>query len=228
MIGRPAVRNRRAARDPVVRAGISIAALGLPLLWSNVMLPRMALGLRARTVANAGFATAYGLAFDARPNWRSARGLRWGAGAAAVVTAGYAAAVAIPPLRRRLAEFADRAPEVPLAEWVTIHIPLGTVYTEELIFRATLDPLLDTTVGPAGKWLTATTFGLWHIAPARAAGDSVPASVAATATGGLILSWLRRRADSATAPALLHLALNAGGAVAPHLARSYRSSDRPQ
>ncbi|WP_246011508.1 CPBP family intramembrane glutamic endopeptidase [Nocardia mexicana] len=196
--------------------------MSVPLAWSNVVLPRLGVGLRGRTVANVAFAAAYATAFGARPNWCSRRGLRWGAAAAATITSGYAAALAIPPLRRRLAEFADRAPEVPLAEWAAIHIPLGTVYSEELVFRATLDPLLGTTLGPAGKWLSAATFGLWHVHPARAAGDNVPASVAATATGGLLLSWLRRHTDSATAPALLHLALNAGGAVAPHLARACR------
>ncbi|GAB2715736.1 hypothetical protein GCM10027089_44880 [Nocardia thraciensis] len=171
-----------------------------------------------RTVANATFATAYAATFGARPNWCSGRGWRWGAGAAALVTAGYAAAVAVPPLRRRLAEFAVRGPEVPLAEWAAVHIPVGTVYSEELIFRATLDPLLDTAAGSAGKWLGAATFGLWHIAPARAAGDNVAASVAFTTAGALVLSRLRRHTASTTAPALLHLALNVGGALTPHLA----------
>lgn len=188
--------------------------MGLPLLWSNVLLPRLALGIRSRTAANATFATAYSLAFDGRPNWLSRRGFRWGAGAGALVGAGYVAALAIPPLRARITTFTDRAPEVPLAEWVLIHIPLGTVYSEELIFRATLDPLL----GPSGKYLGPFTFGLWHIHPARSAGDNLVASIAATTAAGTVFSWLRRHTASATAPALLHFALNAGGALAPHLA----------
>ncbi|MBB5913165.1 hypothetical protein BJY24_002032 [Nocardia transvalensis] len=176
--------------------------------------------MRGRTVANAAFATGYGITFGGRPNWGSGRGLRWGAGAAAVVVAGYGVALSIPALRSRLAGFADRAPEAPLAEWAVVHIPIGTVYSEELIFRGTLDPLLDDVAGSVGKWLGPLIFGLWHIHPARSAGDNVPASVAATAAGGLVLSWLRRRSGSATAPALLHLALNDGGALAPAAARA--------
>ncbi len=212
----------------MTRSVVSIAAVGLPLLWSNMLLPRSALGIRGRTAANVAFATVYGAAFGARPNWCSRRGLRWGAAAGTVVVAGYGAALAIPPLRRRLAGFAGRAPEVPLAEWAAVHIPLGTVYCEELIFRGTLDPLLDAAFGGSGKWFAAAAFGLWHVHPARSAGDSVPATVAATAAGGLILSWLRRRTVSATAPALLHLALNVGGSLAPLAARAQRRTlDQP-
>ncbi|MFD0361650.1 CPBP family intramembrane glutamic endopeptidase [Nocardia sp. GCM10030253] len=190
-----------------------------PLIWSNWLLPRLGLDMRGRTAANAGFATGYALVFDGRANWSSVRGLRYGLASASVVVAGYSAAVAIPEVRRRLRQFADRGPDVTPAEWIVVHIPIGTVYSEELIFRGTLDPLLDNTFGSrAGILLGASTFGLWHIQPARAAGDSVPATVAATALGGLVLGMLRRRTDSATAPALLHLAINAGGALAPRLA----------
>ncbi|MFI6042955.1 lysostaphin resistance A-like protein [Nocardia sp. NPDC051321] len=101
-----------------------------------------------------------------------------------------------------------------------MHIPIGTVYSEEMIFRATLDPLLDNTFGSRlGSVLGALTFGLWHIHPAHAAGDSVPVAIAATAAGGVALGWLRRRTGSVTAPALLHLVVNVGGAIAPRLAR---------
>ncbi|MEV6136072.1 CPBP family intramembrane glutamic endopeptidase [Nocardia sp. NPDC051990] len=194
-------------------------AVGIPLAWSNWVLPHLRLDLRGRTVANAGFATCYALVFRGRPNWLSARGLGYGLASAGVVVAGYGAAVAIPALRDRLGGFADRAPDVPLDEWVAVHIPIGTVYSEELVFRATLNPLLDNVFGPhGGVLLGAATFGLWHIHPARAAGDSVPATIAATAAGGLVFDLLRRRTDSATAPALLHFALNAGGALTPHLA----------
>ncbi|WP_245672311.1 CPBP family intramembrane glutamic endopeptidase [Nocardia anaemiae] len=192
------------------------------------MLPRLPLDLRGRTAANAGFATGYALAFRGRPNWLSARGLGYGLASASVVAAGYGAAVAIPALRERLGGFTDRAPDVPLEEWVWVHIPIGTVYSEELIFRATLDPLLDKTFGVrSGSLIGAATFGLWHIRPARAAGDSVPATIAATATAGLIFGFLRRRTESATAPALLHFAVNAGGAVAPRIAAAGSPSGRP-
>jgi len=203
----------------------TIVAMGVPLAWSNWVLPRLNLDLRGRTAANAGFATGYALAFRGRPNWLSARGLGYGLASASMVAAGYGAAVAMPAVRDRLGKFADRAPDVPLGEWVIAHIPVGTVYSEELIFRATLDPLLDNTFGPCGGSLIgAATFGLWHIHPARAAGDGVPASIAATAVGGLVFGLLRRRTQSATAPALLHFAVNAGGALAPHIAARLTSA----
>lgn len=207
------------------RVAKTAVAVSVLLAWSNWVLPRLRLDLRGRTAANAGFATGYALAFRGRPNWLSARGLGYGLAAAGVVTAGYGAAVAIPVLRDRLGGFADRAPDVPLDEWVAIHIPIGTVYSEELIFRATLNPLLDNVFGPCGgALLGAATFGLWHIRPARAAGDSVAATIAVTAAGGVVFDLLRRCTDSATAPALAHFALNAGGALAPHLAAAHSPS----
>ncbi|KZM68897.1 CPBP family intramembrane glutamic endopeptidase [Nocardia terpenica] len=197
-----------------------VVATALPLLWSNLLLPRLRLGMRGRTAATAAFATAYGLAFRARPHWHSPRGLRTGLRAAATITAGYAAALACPPLRAKLAEFAARPAEVTPAEWVTLHIPLGTVYSEELIFRATLDPLLARTTGRYANVLAPLAFGLWHITPARAAGDNPALAVATTTLGGAILTHLRHHAaDSTTAPALLHLALNVGGVIAPRIAR---------
>lgn len=197
----------------------AIAAVALPLLWSNRVLPGMNLDMRGRTAANMAFASAYATVFHGRPHWLSPRGWRGGLTAAAIVTSGYAAALAVPGIRERLAEIADRAPEVSDAEWVSVHIPLGTVYSEEMIFRATLSPILDDTAGRFGKWLSAATFGLWHVYPARANGDPIPGAVAATASAGFVLDELGRRTGSTTAPALLHLAINAGGALAPPLAR---------
>ncbi|WP_312884555.1 CPBP family intramembrane glutamic endopeptidase [Nocardia barduliensis] len=201
--------------------------MALPLLWNNAVLPRLGLGVRGRTAANAGFATAYALALRAEPGRYSVRGVRYGLLAASVVVAGYGVALTVPSLRRQLAELAVRGPEVSTAEWVAVHIPVGTVYSEELVFRGTLDPLLDNVFGPrTGVWLGAATFGLWHVAPARAVGDSVPATVAVTTAGGLVFGWLRRRTGGVVAPALLHLAMNAGGAIAPRVARRLEVSAR--
>ncbi len=208
-------------------------AVALPLIWSNAALPRLGLGVRGRTAANAGFATAYTLALRDEPvrcsvrGVRGVRGVRYGLLAASVVAAGYTVALAVPSLRWQLAELADRGPEVSTAEWAAVHIPVGTVYSEEVVFRGTLDPLLDTVFGTrAGILLGAVTFGLWHIAPARAVGDSVPATVAVTTAGGLVFGWLRRRTGGVVASALLHLAMNAGGAIAPRLARRLEASAR--
>ncbi|MFC8528319.1 CPBP family intramembrane glutamic endopeptidase [Nocardia sp. NPDC057227] len=158
------------------------------------------------------FATGYARVFAGEPRWGARPGWRLGLGAAAAVLAGYGAALALPPARRALAAAPDRAPGVAVAEWIGVHIPLGTVYTEELIFRGALDDI-------AGTPLAALTFGLWHIAPARAAGDPILPTIAATTAAGLVFGALRRRSGSATAPALLHYALNAGGALTPRLAR---------
>ncbi|MGW5375035.1 CPBP family intramembrane glutamic endopeptidase [Nocardia sp. NPDC003999] len=209
------------------RAVRTMAAVAVPLFWSNAVLPRLRLGIRGRTAANAGFATAYAVALRAEPGRWSKSGVRCGLLAASVVVAGYAAALAVPSLRWQLAELAERAPAVSTQEWVAVHIPLGTVYSEELVFRGTLDPMLDRLFGPrAGALVGATTFGLWHITPARAVGDSVPATVAVTTAGGLVFGLLRRRTAGTAAPALLHLAMNAGGAIAPRLARHFPGSAR--
>ncbi|MGV9412825.1 CPBP family intramembrane glutamic endopeptidase [Nocardia sp. NPDC003693] len=194
-------------------------AVGLPVVWSNAVLPALGLNVRGRTTANAVFATAYALALGGRPRWMSRRGLGAGAVAAGVVVGGYGAALAIPRVRRHLAELADRGPDVSAAEWTAVHIPIGTVYAEELVFRATLTPLLRERLGRPGKWLGALTFGLVHVRPARSAGDPVAATVGVTALAGVVLDHLYERTGSALAPALLHTAINAGGAALPIVAR---------
>ncbi|MFD4461909.1 CPBP family intramembrane glutamic endopeptidase [Nocardia sp. NPDC058480] len=194
-----------------------VAALILPLLWSNRVLPALDLPLRGRTAANVAFATGYTKLFRGNPNWLSPSGFRWGLSSAAVVLTGYAVALAIPSLRRLPLEIAARAPETSTLEWIALHIPVGTVLAEEAIFRGTLDPVLAESAG--APVISAIDFGLWHIQPARAAGDSVLPTILATTLAGLVFTELRRRSGSATAPALLHLAINAGGALAPAAAR---------
>ncbi|WP_410874292.1 CPBP family intramembrane glutamic endopeptidase [Nocardia sp. A7] len=196
-----------------------VVALGLPLLWSNSVLPALDLPLRGRTVANVAFAAGYTKVFCGNPNWLSRSGFRWGSGSAAIVLAGYAVALAVPSLRRLPLEVAVRAPETSTLEWIAVHIPVGTVLAEEAIFRGTLDPLLAESIGGPASAIGAVDFGLWHIHPAKAANDSIPLTILATTLAGLIFTELRRRSDSATAPALLHLAINAGGALAPAAAR---------
>ncbi|MFE3320420.1 CPBP family intramembrane glutamic endopeptidase [Nocardia sp. NPDC059195] len=194
-----------------------VAALILPPLWSNRVLPALDLPLRGRTAANVAFATGYTKLFRGNPNWLSPSGFRWGLSSAAVVLTGYAVALAIPSLRRLPLEIAVRAPETSTLEWIALHIPVGTVLAEEAIFRGTLDPVLADSVG--APVIGAIDFGLWHIQPARAAGDPVLPTILATTLAGLVFTELRRRSGSATAPALLHLAINAGGALAPTAAR---------
>lgn len=215
----------------------TLAAVLLPVLWNGWLLPRLRLGVRGRTVANATFATAYASGFGVRgchrqrkPDRRPGSGsqisseLLWGSALFCAVGAGYGVALVIAPARRALCALGTDGPEVGLLEWVGVHIPVGTVYAEELIFRCSLDTLLAETVGTHGIWLGAASFGLWHIGPARAAGDGVLAAVAATTVGGLALSWLRRRTGGVIAPASLHLAVNAGGAIASRAARPASAS----
>ncbi|WP_230596431.1 MULTISPECIES: CPBP family intramembrane glutamic endopeptidase [Nocardiaceae] len=177
--------------------------------WSTYLLPALGLDARRRAVANASFAV--GVAALSRTSAaelglrNTAAGLKWGAAAAAVPVLGSAVVAAVPALRRRV-----RPSEDELAEWVLFRIPVGTVVTEELLFRGVLDA--------ASPALSPIFFGLWHIHPARAAGDTVLGTVAATAAAGVVFSWLRARSGSVLAPALLHYFLNASGAVLAHLA----------
>ncbi|MFF0611902.1 CPBP family intramembrane glutamic endopeptidase [Nocardia tengchongensis] len=213
------MRERPRTRVRALAHPKTLAALAIPLIWSNHLLPALRLDVRGRTAANTGYALAYTAAFGGDPNFRSRRGLRAGVVAAATVLSGYAAALAIPATRRHLARLVDRGPGVSTLEWTALHIPGGTVLTEELVYRSTLTPLLERTAGELGTGVGALVFGLSHIQPARAAADPIAGTVALTTGAGLLFDLLRRHTGSATAPALLHLALNAGGALAPRLAR---------
>lgn len=172
--------------------------------WSTVVLPALDLTDRRRAVVNAGFGMGLASASGCTTvdlglaRWRS--GLRWGLGAAAVPVVGAAVVASIPALAQRV-----RPSDDDLAEWVLLRIPLGTVVAEELVFRSVFDAVSPT--------LSPIFFGLWHIHPARAAGDSVLGTVVGTALAGGVFSWLRRRSGSVLAPALLHYAVNASGAV---------------
>lgn len=209
--------SRRFSRAHVRAA----AALIAPPLWNNRIAPALGLGHRGRTMAHLGFAAGYAAVLSARPNWCSAKGFRVGLAASSVLASAAAAAVSVGPVRSALTETQARTPEVGPAEWIAAHIPFGTVLPEELVFRATLDPLLTALLGPRPALLLgAVTFGLWHIHPARSAGDPVLPTVVATTAAGVVFTLLGRHAGSATAPALLHLTLNVTGAMIAILARS--------
>ena len=101
---------------------------------------------------------------------------------------------------------------------------------EETAFRGVLLAALRR-VMPRGTAVAVASgvFGIWHIRPTSgalranklAAGPgktvaAVTAAVAATAAGGVLLSWLRIRSGSLAAPVLLHLAANCTGALAAY------------
>ena len=158
-----------------------------------------------------------------------APGQRRGSAAAAAPAGGWVLIAAVPATRPvlgddRIAGLSGRE----VAYQALVRIPLGTVLWEETAFRGVLQAAL-VRVMPAGAAVAVTSgvFGIWHIAPTAAAlringlaggpGRTlagVSAGVAATAAGGVLLSWLRTRSGSLAAPILLHVATNSLGALA--------------
>jgi membrane protease YdiL (CAAX protease family) len=103
----------------------------------------------------------------------------------------------------------------PAATWLLVHIPVGTVWSEEAAFSAALGTVAAQAFGPrAGRIVQASAFGLSHLADARAAGESVAGTVLVTAAAGWAFGWLYDRTGSLAAPMLAHLAINEAGAVA--------------
>jgi uncharacterized protein len=155
-------------------------------------------------------------------------GLRLGSAAAAATAGGWALIAAVPATRPALRD--DRIAGLSgreVAYQALVRIPLGTVLWEETAFRGVLQAALGR-VMPMGAAIAVTScvFGIWHIGPTAAAlringlagapGKTVAgvtAGVAATAAGGVLLSWLRTRSGSLAAPILLHVATNSLGAL---------------
>jgi membrane protease YdiL (CAAX protease family) len=140
------------------------------------------------------------------------RGLRFGVGAAAVVSAGVAMTTQLPRARSAMAE--RELPE-PVPGWLLVRIPVGTVWSEEVAFRGALGTLAADAFGQRwGRLLQATAFGLSHVADARSAGEPVVGTVLVTGAAGWAFAWLHSRTHSLVAPMLAHLASNEAGAVA--------------
>jgi uncharacterized protein len=154
-------------------------------------------------------------------------GLRLGAVAMAVV-AGLLLVGAALPAGREL--FADRRVDehsvTALLYATLVRIPLGTALLEEILFRGVLLGLGLRRWPPrvAVAWSSAL-FGLWHVLPAGGLAGYNPAvagllqggagrlavtvaAVAGSAVAGVVLCWLRLRAGSLLAPAMLHVATN--------------------
>jgi CAAX protease family protein len=169
-------------------------------------------------------------------------GLRLGSAAAAATAGGWALIAAVPATRPALRD--DRIAGMSgreVAYQALVRIPLGTVLWEETAFRGVLQAALGR-VMPMGAAIAVTScvFGIWHIGPTAAAlringlagapGKTVAgvtAGVAATAAGGVLLSWLRTRSGSLAAPILLHLATNCGGALAAWAVARLEPRDTP-
>ncbi|MGY4648342.1 Rv0804 family intramembrane glutamic endopeptidase [Mycobacterium sp. URHB0021] len=139
-------------------------------------------------------------------------GLRNGVPAAAAIALVGAVITAVPQVR---ADMVRRKRSDHPVRWLLLDIPLGTVWPEEVAFRAMLGGMAQEAFGPVGaRWLQSVTFGLWHIVDARLTGHPVLGTVFATAVTGWSLGWLHDRSGSLAAPMLAHLAINEVGAVA--------------
>ncbi|HEX2212225.1 MAG TPA: CPBP family intramembrane glutamic endopeptidase [Mycobacterium sp.] len=139
-------------------------------------------------------------------------GLRHGLAAGAVVALGVATSTAIPSVRGGMA--ARELPERPL-RWMLFDIPMGTVWPEEVAYRATLGTMAENAFGPRdGRILQSVAFGLWHIMDARITGNPVLGTVLLTGVAGWAFGWLYARSGSLLAPMLAHLAANEAAALA--------------
>jgi membrane protease YdiL (CAAX protease family) len=183
-------------------------------------------------VARAGRLTAADLGL-ARRSWPS--GVRWGGACAAVVATGYGVAMLVPAARGLVTGAGPGWGPTLLAALVVI--PLGTVIPEEFAFRGVLWGLLRRRCGPRVATLVSSgLFGLWHVAPALAAGPAndamsavvgsgplgvavrVIATVGFTGAAGVLLCEVRARSNSLLAPIALHGAVNGIGQIVVQLA----------
>jgi membrane protease YdiL (CAAX protease family) len=139
-------------------------------------------------------------------------GLRYGLAAGAAAALGVAAMTALPPVRSAMAQRV--LPEC-TGRWLLVSIPIGTVWPEEAVYRATLGTVAEDAFGPTrGRLLQAAAFGLWHIVDARVTGQPVVGTMLATGVAGWFFGWLHARSGSLAAPILVHLAVNEAAGLA--------------
>jgi membrane protease YdiL (CAAX protease family) len=205
LMGWNAAINRMVPAPAYVPANLAVAGLSV-------------LAARSRGVA----AAEMGLGRD-----QVAGGLRLGLAVAAPVAASVAAGAGLPATRRLFVDERGTTGGSGYALYHTlVRIPLGTVVLEETLFRGVLLGL------PLRRWsprvavaFSSALFGLWHLLPARGVAEFNPVvatggqagsrqvllivlAVVATALAGAVFCWLRLRARSLAAPAVLHLAGN--------------------
>jgi membrane protease YdiL (CAAX protease family) len=118
---------------------------------------------------------------------------------------------------------------------VLLRIPIGTAFSEEVIFRGALYGAMSRSRQPTTTAIiTSVLFGLWHVLPAlgsarghvglaglpRAHGPAwIALSVGITTVAGLALTYLRRASGSVVSPWLAHSAANCTGYLVTWLAR---------
>ncbi len=181
---------------------------------------------RRHPVVQAAIGTAAAVATRAPLGLRGAArrsGLALGARTAATVVAAVSVTTVIPAVRSGMV--ARELPE-PGWKWLSVQIPLGTVWSEETIYRGALGAVAQDAFGPTvGNLLQASAFGLSHIVDARGAGESVLGTVLVTGAAGWVFGRLAARSGSLLAPVLAHLAVNEAGAVAAMVLQ--RTGQRP-
>lgn len=218
-----------ARRDVVPLAAASAALVG----WQGLVVPRLPAAERWRTPVHLSAAgLVLGLARARGHTWddlgldpaRVPDGARHGAAAVAACAAAYGLALLLPTGRDGDLSLPDQE-LAELLEAVLVHVPVGTVLAEELVFRGALHAEAERVLRgvPARVW-TASVFALWHLHPGlvEARRSARPAAhlagtLAVTALGDVVMGWLRRRSGSLLGPAGLHLGTNDLGLVAAHL-----------
>jgi uncharacterized protein len=154
-------------------------------------------------------------------------GLRLGVAAMAVVAVLLAVGASLPATRELFADRRVQEHSVAALLYATlVRIPLGTALLEETLFRGVLLGLgLRRWPTPVAVAWSSALFGLWHVLPSGGLAGANPAvaglshgpagrlavtaaAVAASALAGVVFCWLRLRAGSLLAPALLHVATN--------------------
>jgi uncharacterized protein len=139
-------------------------------------------------------------------------GLRLGLAVGSAAATGVVAATSVPAVR---ASMAGRDLPASASTWLTLQIPLGTVWAEEAAFRAALAAVAGRVYGASGgRLLQAVAFGLSHIVDARATGEPVLPTVLATVGAGWVFGWLAEHSGSLSAPMLAHMAINESAAAA--------------
>ena|ERR1700742_2521573 len=208
-------------RDKQFRRVVAWASAAALVGWSFVS-PR--LPSRCRVPVQAGAGVLLVLVMRAPLGLRPPQlwaGLRLGSGIGVAAAAAIAATTSLPPVRLSMA---TRRLPASAPEWLMLGIPVGTVWSEEAAFRAALTAIAARAFGARGaRLLQSVTFGLSHIADARATGEPLVPTVLVTGVAGWMFGRLAERSGSLAAPMLVHLAINEAGALAA-LAVQRRSS----